>query len=101
MFSGYGFSETVRLTLISFARGAGCIFIEMFQGQPLFPGVSNVFEQLEKIWEVREEFLFGRRNTCISNFKPNLPLRQMMQSICFEILSYVVRLWRLWYLLQV
>ncbi|XP_036899489.1 cyclin-dependent kinase 15 [Sturnira hondurensis] len=32
--------------------GAGCIFIEMFQGQPLFPGVSNVFEQLEKIWEV-------------------------------------------------
>ncbi|XP_008055308.2 cyclin-dependent kinase 15, partial [Carlito syrichta] len=32
--------------------GAGCIFIEMFQGQPLFPGVSNIFEQLEKIWEV-------------------------------------------------
>ncbi|GAB5575890.1 cyclin-dependent kinase 14 isoform X3 [Prionailurus iriomotensis] len=33
-------------------RGAGCIFIEMFQGQPLFPGVSNILEQLEKIWEV-------------------------------------------------
>ncbi|XP_010353258.1 cyclin-dependent kinase 15 isoform X4 [Rhinopithecus roxellana] len=32
--------------------GAGCIFIEMFQGQPLFPGVSNILEQLEKIWEV-------------------------------------------------
>ncbi|XP_030876017.1 cyclin-dependent kinase 15 [Leptonychotes weddellii] len=31
--------------------GAGCIFIEMFQGQPLFPGVSNILEQLEKIWE--------------------------------------------------
>ncbi|XP_012891361.1 PREDICTED: cyclin-dependent kinase 15 isoform X2 [Dipodomys ordii] len=32
--------------------GAGCIFIEMLQGQPLFPGVSNILEQLEKIWEV-------------------------------------------------
>ncbi|XP_049629298.1 cyclin-dependent kinase 15 [Suncus etruscus] len=32
--------------------GAGCIFIEMFQGQPLFPGVSSILEQLEKIWEV-------------------------------------------------
>ncbi|XP_036028890.1 cyclin-dependent kinase 15 [Onychomys torridus] len=32
--------------------GAGCIFIEMFQGQPLFPGVSNILEQLEKIWEI-------------------------------------------------
>ncbi|XP_053453421.1 cyclin-dependent kinase 15 isoform X1 [Nycticebus coucang] len=32
--------------------GAGCIFIEMFQGRPLFPGVSNVLGQLEKIWEV-------------------------------------------------
>ncbi|XP_020670136.3 cyclin-dependent kinase 15 isoform X2 [Pogona vitticeps] len=32
--------------------GAGCIFIEMFQGQPLFPGVCNTFEQLEKIWAV-------------------------------------------------
>ncbi|KFO18362.1 Frizzled-7 [Fukomys damarensis] len=32
--------------------GAGCIFIEMFQGQPLFTGVSTVFEQLERIWEV-------------------------------------------------
>ncbi|XP_004851264.1 cyclin-dependent kinase 15 isoform X2 [Heterocephalus glaber] len=32
--------------------GAGCIFIEMFQGQPLFPGVSNVLEQLERIWKV-------------------------------------------------
>ncbi|XP_048340414.1 cyclin-dependent kinase 15 [Sphaerodactylus townsendi] len=32
--------------------GAGCIFVEMLQGQPLFPGVRNVSEQLEKIWEV-------------------------------------------------
>lgn len=64
-FCMYGFLETVGLTLVSFARGAGCIFIEMFQGQPLFPGVSNILEQLEKIWEVREEFLLGRRNICI------------------------------------
>ncbi|KAJ6665252.1 hypothetical protein lerEdw1_004301 [Lerista edwardsae] len=32
--------------------GAGCVFVEMLQGQPLFPGVRNTFEQLEKIWVV-------------------------------------------------
>ncbi|KAM5151554.1 cyclin-dependent kinase 15 isoform 2-T2 [Mantella aurantiaca] len=32
--------------------GAGCIFIEMLQGYPAFSGVSDVFEQLEKIWSV-------------------------------------------------
>ncbi|KAI3366235.1 hypothetical protein L3Q82_010044, partial [Scortum barcoo] len=32
--------------------GAGCIFIEMLQGVPAFPGVSDVFEQLQKIWTV-------------------------------------------------
>lgn len=57
----HGFLESIGLTLISFVRGAGCIFIEMFQGQPLFPGVSNILEQLEKIWEVREEFLSVRK----------------------------------------
>lgn len=73
--STYVFLENVGLTLVSFARGAGCIFIEMFQGQPLFPGVSSILEQLERIWEVREEFLLGRRNICISNFEPDLPYR--------------------------
>ncbi|XP_026149213.1 cyclin-dependent kinase 15 isoform X1 [Mastacembelus armatus] len=32
--------------------GAGCIFIEMLQGMPAFPGVSDVYEQLQKIWMV-------------------------------------------------
>lgn len=32
--------------------GAGCIFIEMLQGAPAFPGVADVFEQLQKIWNV-------------------------------------------------
>ncbi|KAG9473359.1 hypothetical protein GDO78_016502 [Eleutherodactylus coqui] len=32
--------------------GAGCIFIEMLQGYPAFSGVSDAFEQLEKIWSV-------------------------------------------------
>ncbi|TSK62680.1 Cyclin-dependent kinase 15 [Bagarius yarrelli] len=32
--------------------GAGCIFIEMLQGAPAFPGVADVFEQLVKIWRV-------------------------------------------------
>ncbi|XP_019379057.1 PREDICTED: cyclin-dependent kinase 15 [Gavialis gangeticus] len=31
---------------------AGCIFVEMLQGQPLFPGVSGALEQLQKIWTV-------------------------------------------------
>ncbi|KAL7370208.1 hypothetical protein ABVT39_022200 [Epinephelus coioides] len=32
--------------------GAGCIFVEMLQGAPAFPGVTDVFEQLKKIWMV-------------------------------------------------
>uniref|UniRef100_A0A3P8SIU8 cyclin-dependent kinase n=1 Tax=Amphiprion percula TaxID=161767 RepID=A0A3P8SIU8_AMPPE len=32
--------------------GAGCIFIEMLQGAPAFPGMSDELEQLQKIWMV-------------------------------------------------
>ncbi|XP_061760612.1 cyclin-dependent kinase 15 isoform X2 [Nerophis ophidion] len=32
--------------------GAGCIFVEMLQGAPAFPGVTDVFDQLQKIWTV-------------------------------------------------
>ncbi|XP_041834768.1 cyclin-dependent kinase 15 [Melanotaenia boesemani] len=32
--------------------GAGCIFVEMLQGMPAFPGVSDELEQLQKIWAV-------------------------------------------------
>uniref|UniRef100_A0A8C2ZBU0 mitogen-activated protein kinase n=1 Tax=Cyclopterus lumpus TaxID=8103 RepID=A0A8C2ZBU0_CYCLU len=32
--------------------GAGCIFVEMLQGAPAFPGVTDEFEQLQKIWTV-------------------------------------------------
>ncbi|XP_053554670.1 cyclin-dependent kinase 15 isoform X2 [Bombina bombina] len=32
--------------------GAGCIFLEMLQGYPAFSGVTDIFEQLEKIWSV-------------------------------------------------
>lgn len=38
--------------LLCVCRGAGCIFIEMLQGAPAFPGVADVFEQLVKIWRV-------------------------------------------------
>uniref|UniRef100_A0A8C2TZD0 Cyclin dependent kinase 15 n=1 Tax=Coturnix japonica TaxID=93934 RepID=A0A8C2TZD0_COTJA len=31
---------------------AGCVFVEMIQGQPVFAGTSTVPEQLEKIWTV-------------------------------------------------
>ncbi|XP_068586025.1 cyclin-dependent kinase 15 isoform X2 [Cebidichthys violaceus] len=32
--------------------GAGCIFVEMLQGFPAFPGIKDEFEQLQKIWTV-------------------------------------------------
>ncbi|CAM5089989.1 unnamed protein product [Natator depressus] len=32
--------------------GAGCILVEMLQGQPVFPAVTGTLEQLEKIWAV-------------------------------------------------
>ncbi|KAM9835976.1 cyclin-dependent kinase 15 [Aulostomus maculatus] len=32
--------------------GAGCIFVEMLQGAPAFPGVTDIFEQLQRIWTV-------------------------------------------------
>lgn len=38
--------------ILFFSRSAGCIFVEMLHGQPLFPDVSNIFDQLEKIWIV-------------------------------------------------
>ncbi|XP_010309780.2 cyclin-dependent kinase 15 isoform X1 [Balearica regulorum gibbericeps] len=31
---------------------AGCVFVEMIQGQPIFAGTSDIHEQLEKIWAV-------------------------------------------------
>ncbi|NXS85897.1 CDK15 kinase, partial [Erpornis zantholeuca] len=31
---------------------AGCIFVEMIQGQPIFAATSGTHEQLEKIWAV-------------------------------------------------
>ena len=34
-------------------RGVGCIFVEMLTGKPLFPGIKGVFDQLNKIWNVR------------------------------------------------
>lgn len=33
-------------------RSAGCIFVEMIQGQPIFAGASGTREQLAKIWAV-------------------------------------------------
>ncbi|XP_073074437.1 cyclin-dependent kinase 15 isoform X5 [Manis javanica] len=67
--------------------GAGCIFIEMFQGQPLFPGVSDILEQLEKIWEVlgvpTEDTWPGVSQ--LPNYNPEwfpLPKPQSLQNVC-------------------
>uniref|UniRef100_A0A8C4Q4G7 mitogen-activated protein kinase n=1 Tax=Eptatretus burgeri TaxID=7764 RepID=A0A8C4Q4G7_EPTBU len=32
--------------------GVGCIFVEMIQGSPAFPGIKDVQDQLERIWMV-------------------------------------------------
>ncbi|XP_058043393.1 cyclin-dependent kinase 15 isoform X3 [Ahaetulla prasina] len=52
---------------------AGCIFVEMLHGQPLFPDVSNIFDQLEKIWIVfgipTEETWPGVSKLC--HYKPD------------------------------
>ena len=32
--------------------GAGCILIEMLNGSPCFPGVRDIFDQLDKIFRV-------------------------------------------------
>uniref|UniRef100_A0A672HUP5 Cyclin-dependent kinase 15 n=1 Tax=Salarias fasciatus TaxID=181472 RepID=A0A672HUP5_SALFA len=41
--------------------GAGCVLVEMLQGAPAFPGVSDEFEQLQKIWAVKDIFTPARR----------------------------------------
>ena len=37
-------------------RGVACIFVEMLTGKPLFPGIKGVFDQLNKIWMVRNHW---------------------------------------------
>ncbi len=29
--------------------GVGCIFVEMHNGQPCFPGVRDIYDQLDKV----------------------------------------------------
>ena len=47
----HGFTQlTISLSLDMW--GAGCIFVEMMNGYPCFPGVRDVFDQLDKIFRV-------------------------------------------------
>ncbi|XP_073163085.1 cyclin-dependent kinase 15 [Lepidochelys kempii] len=54
--------------------GAGCILVEMLQGQPVFPAVTGTLEQLEKIWAVlgvpTEDTWPGLSK--LPNYKPDL-----------------------------
>ena len=34
-------------------RGVGCIFSEMLTGYPLFPGINDARDQLERIFSIR------------------------------------------------
>uniref|UniRef100_A0A674NKF2 Cyclin-dependent kinase 15 n=1 Tax=Takifugu rubripes TaxID=31033 RepID=A0A674NKF2_TAKRU len=57
--------------------GAGCIFIEMLQGAPAFPGEAAELEQLQTIWEVlgmpSEDSWPGISQ--LPNYKPGQSLR--------------------------
>ncbi|XP_070588115.1 cyclin-dependent kinase 15 [Erythrolamprus reginae] len=71
---------------------AGCIFVEMLHGQPLFPDVNNIFEQLEKIWIVlgipTEETWPGISKLC--HYKPDRFLGswpQGLQRICDRLIK--------------
>ncbi|KAM9189646.1 LOW QUALITY PROTEIN: cyclin-dependent kinase 15 [Mergus octosetaceus] len=65
---------------------AGCIFVEMIQGQPVFAGTSGTPEQLERIWEVlgvpTENTWPGLSK--LPNYKPERASRrpQRLQVIC-------------------
>lgn len=37
----------------SVLRGAGCVFVEMLQGAPAFPGEAAELQQLQTIFQVR------------------------------------------------
>uniref|UniRef100_A0A8C6JLD2 Uncharacterized protein n=1 Tax=Melopsittacus undulatus TaxID=13146 RepID=A0A8C6JLD2_MELUD len=45
------YSSEVLIPCFS-CRSAGCIFVEMIRGQPIFAGTSSTYEQLLKIWKV-------------------------------------------------
>lgn len=38
---------------LSNCRGVGCIFAEMCSGVPIFPGVNDVADQLDRIFSIR------------------------------------------------
>ncbi|XP_032880357.1 cyclin-dependent kinase 15 isoform X1 [Amblyraja radiata] len=63
--------------------GAGCIFIEMIEGSPAFPGVSDIREQLQRIWAVlgvpTEESWPGV--TALPNYKTEQPLPHPPQKL--------------------
>ncbi|TFK13548.1 Cyclin-dependent kinase 15 [Platysternon megacephalum] len=66
---------------------AGCILVEMLQGQPMFPAVTGTLEQLEKIWAVlgvpAEDTWPGLSK--LPNYKPERVVSsrpQRLQMIC-------------------
>lgn len=53
-------------------RSAGCVFVEMVQGQPVFAGTSSAPEQLEKIWTVSKTHPeMGEKGICCSSSRLN------------------------------
>ncbi|XP_061693485.1 cyclin-dependent kinase 15 isoform X2 [Syngnathoides biaculeatus] len=63
--------------------GAGCIFVEMLEGSPAFPGVTDVSDQLQKIWMVlgipSEESWPGISR--LPNYQPDWPLPHKVRPI--------------------
>ncbi|XP_009682535.2 cyclin-dependent kinase 15 isoform X4 [Struthio camelus] len=62
---------------------AGCVFVEMVQGQPIFAGTSGAREQLEKIWAVlgvpTEDTWPGLSK--LPNYKPELIVSRRPQRL--------------------
>ncbi|XP_052532316.1 cyclin-dependent kinase 15 isoform X5 [Tympanuchus pallidicinctus] len=74
---------------------AGCVFVEMIQGQPTFAGTSSAPEQLEKIWTVlgvpTEDTWPGLSK--LPNYKPeqsvlSVPAVRLQPEICDLFTSY-------------
>ena len=53
--------------------GVGCIFIEMHNGQPCFPGVRDIYDQLDKV-----------RATCLGGFESKKSLTHFLKISLFQ-----------------
>ena len=70
--------------------GVGCIFIEMHNGQPCFPGVRDIYDQLDK---VRASYVLGdlSQKKSLTHFLKLQPQSYLIQREQLNINIYKVR----------